>query len=287
MSESGPCQHGCAISAELQIAIKAAFAAGQRVRDGYQQLSTIQQKGVGDLVSQVDRDADQAACELLQSESSLPILSEELHCDQTNCEDMWIVDPLDGTAAFLMQAGREYPSVLVAMRQSGKTHLGVVYFPLTDEWFYAQRGRGAWHDGRRLVCDDRLPLSSAWVEMNQFGDSKFETPLFASLRNRLRSQEGARLVTLNFAYSGVATRIASGTSPLAVAIHDNNPSYVKQAPWDIAAPQIVLEEAGGVFLTPSGQRTDPFSPEPIIVARSRRLAEQVLDLVREHDCSSI
>ncbi|MEC9188833.1 MAG: inositol monophosphatase family protein, partial [Planctomycetota bacterium] len=54
--------------------------------------------------------------------------------------------------------------------------------------------------------------------------------------------------------------------------------HPKQGPWDIAAPQIVLEEAGGVFLNPKGQRTNLWQPEPIIVARSEQLGRQVLDL---------
>ena len=74
-------------------------------------------------------------------------------------------------------------------------------------------------------------------------------------------------------------RIAQSRNPLAAAVHDNNPASVKQAPWDIAAPQIVLEEAGGVFVNLDGERSNPFRAEPIIVARSAALAKQIIDLV--------
>ena len=262
----------------LTLAIQAARAAGEVICSGAGQLNVVEQKGVGDLVSQVDRDADRAAIEVLESASSLPILSEELNSDEAECDNMWIVDPLDATSAFLMQAGPQYPSTLVALREAGRTKLGVVFFPLTNECFYAERGFGAWQDGQRIVCDSDEVLSEVWVEMNQYGNAAHETAYFAELRNHLRSVQGARLVTTNVPHSGVAVRIASNTNSLAVAIHDNRREHVKQAPWDIAAPQVILEEAGGVFVNPEGETTNPFRAEPIIVARSRRLAEQVVGL---------
>lgn len=262
----------------MSLACRAALEAGKLIRAGYGQLNEIEAKGVGDLVSQIDRDADQLIIQILRSESSLPILSEELHSDVGCEDDMWIVDPLDASSAFLMRAGRDYPAVLIALRSEAKTNLGVCHFPLTGEWFYAQRGRGAWRNGKRLICGETPRLGRAWVEMNQYGDSSKETAYFAELKKRLRSAVGAQLVTTNVPNSGVALRIAESDCGLAAAIHDNQPGDVKQGPWDIAAPQIVLEEAGGVFLSPTGQPTDPFSAEPIIVARSAELGHSIIDL---------
>lgn len=272
-------EHVASISPLLELAIEAADAAGKVIRAGAGQINQITSKGIGDLVSQVDIDADHAATAVLQAGSDLTILSEEVNSSQAEADNMWIVDPLDGTNAFLMQAGPQYPSVLVSLRQNHETTLGVVYFPLTDEWFYAMRGRGAWLNGKRLVCDAEESLSDVWVEMNQYGDASLETLAFAELRCRLRSADGARLVTSQLPNSGVAMRIAQSRNPLAAAVHDNNPASVKQAPWDIAAPQIVLEEAGGVFVNLDGERSNPFRAEPIIVARSAVLAKQIIDLV--------
>lgn len=280
-----PCEldHAKSLSDPMAIAIEAAYVAGRVIEAGHKQLSSgnhhpIEQKGVGDLVSQVDRDADQAASNLIASRSPLPILSEELNHDLAEQDDLWIVDPLDASSAFLMQAGTQYPAVLVALREAGDTVLGVTYFPLTGEWFYAQKSRGAWANGKRLICKNCDSLSRIWVEMNQYGSAGWETEYFANLRRRLRSSEGAQLVTSNVPHSGVAMRIAQGNTSLAAAVHDNNPGNVKQAPWDIAAPQIILEEAGGVFVDPQGNRTDPFSGEPIIVAQSADVAQKIVQL---------
>jgi myo-inositol-1(or 4)-monophosphatase len=276
-------EHARAISDSLSLAIEAAQAAGGVIIAGYEQLSAgegrvIEQKGVGDLVSEVDRQADQAAVNWLMSGSSLPVLSEELHHDVLEQDNLWIVDPLDASSAYLMQAGVQYPAVLVALREDGETKLGVAHFPLTGEWFYAQKSRGAWKDGRRLICEPVASLSAIWVEMNQYGSSEYETEYFATLRRRLRSSAGAQLVTCNVPHSGVAVRIAQGVNALAAAVHDNNPARVKQAAWDIAAPQIILEEAGGVFVNPMGSRTNPFIAEPIIVARSMAIAQRIVEL---------
>lgn len=267
----------------MEFAVLAAQAAGKELVSGYDRMaagqgSEIERKGVGDLVSEVDRLADEASSRVLRQNSQFPILSEELHHDITERDNLWIVDPLDASSAYLMQAGREYPSVLIALRLHGETQLGVTYFPLTNEWFYAQRSRGAWKDGRRLVCYTDESLSDIWVEMNQYGASEYETAYFANLRRRLRSTSGAQLVTSNVPHSGVAVRIAERRSSLAAAIHDNNPAMVKQAAWDIAAPQIILEEAGGVFMNPQGKSTDPFVAEPIIVARTAAIAHRIIEL---------
>ena len=276
-------EHARSFSGEMEAAVLAAQAAGMELVSGYDRLasgqgSEVERKGVGDLVSEVDRLADEASSKVLRQFSQFPILSEELNHDLSERDNLWIVDPLDASSAYLMQAGREYPSVLIALRLNGETQLGVTYFPLTSEWFYAQRSRGAWKNGRRMVCNTDESLSDIWVEMNQYGASEYETEYFANLRRLLRSTSGAQLVTSNVPHSGVAVRIAERRSSLAAAIHDNNPAKVKQAAWDIAAPQIILEEAGGVFLNPHGKVTDPFVAEPIIVARTAEIAHRIIEL---------
>lgn len=202
MSKFCPREHSLTISDQLHTAVLAAQAAGAIIRDGSEKLNVVEQKGVGDLVSEVDREADRVACDILRAASDLPILSEELNADQTTSNDMWIVDPLDGSSAYLMSAGPHFPAALIALRENGSTRLGVVYFPLTDQWFYAEKNCGAWHNGERLHCDTGDSLSDVWVEMNQYGDANLETEYFRNLKERLRSKNGARMVTSTVPHSG-------------------------------------------------------------------------------------
>ncbi len=270
--------HIATLSTDLQLAATAAFDAGEIIRNGYDQLHEVKLKGIGDLVSEVDRNADRAALQVLETDPrKLPILSEELSPDlKTSSDNLWIVDPLDGTSAFLFKTGPHFSSVLIAQRREGETQLGIVYFPITGEWFYAEKGRGAFKNGEQLKINSEGDLQTGWVELNQYSDVQYESDFFVTMRNQLRTAKGAGLVTQNAPYSGVAMRIAERGNFLVAAIHDNDAANVKQAAWDIAAPQCVLEEAGGVFLNAHGERVDPFVPEPFVVAKSQSLAEQML-----------
>ena len=287
MSSSEIVKHARSFSPELSWAIEAAEVAGKIIQDGVGELHQIDQKGIGDLVSDVDRRADQAVTDTLRKYSDVPILSEELSPTADDCSDLWVVDPLDGTSAYLMQVGNQYPAVLIARYKNGRTEVGVAYFPLTSEWFYAQHGCGAWKNTRRLVADDASPmnLGESWVEMNQFGDSSLETADFAQLRDGLRSDGGASLVTTTVPNSGVALRIAESKTGLVAAIHDNRVDSVKQAPWDIAAPKLILEEAGGVFLNLERKPIDPFHAEVMIVARSAKIANEIIDISKAASAS--
>jgi myo-inositol-1(or 4)-monophosphatase len=244
-------------------------------------MQKVESKGVGDLVCEVDRMADVAATQVLRRHSTSAILSEELNPDvEPGQGELWIVDPLDGSSAFLVRAGIHFPSVLVALCRDGEPVLGVTLFPLTGEWFYAEKGRGAFKDGQALViADTDEDLSDVWVEMNQYGDSQYETPIFDSLRRQLRTDRGALLVTISAPNAGVAMRIAESNRLLAAVVHDNNPKSIKQAAWDIAPIKVIFEEAGGVFVNHDGGLVDPFVPEPFVVAKTRRLADQILALL--------
>lgn len=275
--------HVATLSSDLQLAATAAFDAGEIIRNGYDQLHEVKLKGIGDLVSEVDQNADRAALAILSDDPrQLPILSEELSPDLTTSSDnLWIVDPLDGTSAFLFKTGPHFSSVLIAQRREGETQLGIVYFPITGEWFYAEKGRGAFKNGERLLIGNAGDLQNGWVELNQYSDVQYESDFFVTVRNQLRTAKGAGLVTQNAPYSGVAMRIAESENLLVAAIHDNDAANVKQAAWDIAAPQCVLEEAGGVFLNADGERVNPFVAQPFVVARSKKIADEVLGLIRE------
>jgi fructose-1,6-bisphosphatase/inositol monophosphatase family enzyme len=276
-------KHLLYLSSEMIIAARAASFAGTVIRQGFaRRWQTIQEKGLGDLVCQVDVEAQRVIInEIRTSGNDDLIISEELPSPQgTLAQRCWVVDPLDATSAFVFRSGEHFPSILIAFRQSGVMEIAVALFPLMHEWFYSLRGGGTYKNGRRLYDRAGIKiLNEAWVDLNQQSDAEYETPEFALLRQRLRSRIGARLVTSYVPHSGIAARIAEGEQLISAVIHDNNPRKVKQAPWDVCAPQLILEEAGGVFLNLRGERYDPFNPQPILAANSREIADQILALL--------
>jgi len=162
-------------------------------------------RDVGDLVSRVDFDADRAASDVIKKASSLPILSEEL---SPQADDVNQRSPV----------------------------LGLTYFPLTGEWFYAEQHTGAFKNGQELAVEaGRVHLSECWIEVNQYGNSNFETSFVELLKTNLRSPAGSRIMTSNFPHAGVAMRVAEDPNGFRAAVHDNNPVSVADFPFQSRA----------------------------------------------------
>jgi myo-inositol-1(or 4)-monophosphatase len=265
--------------AALTVAVRAASKAGEIIRESYLQVQTIEEKTHGDLVSQVDVKCDHAVQEAIRS--AYPddvIISEELSPEVIPDDRYWIVDPLDGTSAFLFRVSEDMPSVMIAYCDTQGAQLSVVYFPLTDEMFYAVRGMGSYERQRRLQCKT-VELKDAWIEMNQYSNVQYESPQFRILRERLRQPGGAQLVSCSPPHSGIALRIAEGNKQLSGVIHDNGAEYLKQGPWDVLPVALIFSEAGGVVVNLKGQPYNPFKPEPFIMASSKKMADQILALL--------
>src|SRR5215475_13481417 len=109
-------------------------------------------KGKSSPVSEADIAVDELLKDRLQSGApDYGWLSEETADDRTRLERrrVWIVDPIDGTRAYL--AGREDWSVSAALVEDGQPRLGVVFAPVTEELFIASRGQGAERNGERIA----------------------------------------------------------------------------------------------------------------------------------------
>ncbi len=274
---------------DLQIAMTAAQAAANEIRHELAgvTLSNVQVKGVGDFVTKADQLADAAICNNLRvTRPKYGIISEELHPDAKAVDRTWIIDPLDATSSVIFRTGNEMPSVMIALKEFGKTTLAVVTFPLTEEWFWAVSGKGAYKGAKRISVPESLQavrLNDAWIDMNQYGDAMLESVTFARLRKKLRSKDGAKLVTSLPPHSGVAVRIAEGARCPAAVIHDNHRDHVKQAIWDVEAPKLIIEEAGGSYsYVRSARPYDALQPGPIIAAASRALVLQVKQLLESN-----
>jgi myo-inositol-1(or 4)-monophosphatase len=114
---------------QLLLAARAALAGGTIIANAYGKLWKITEKGVGDLVSQVDSEAEKTILDVIKKEDALSnIISEEsIHEQDKNTSSRWIIDPLDGTAAFLFKAGGDKPAVLIAHQQNEMTDIAVIF----------------------------------------------------------------------------------------------------------------------------------------------------------------
>ncbi|MGH8769632.1 MAG: inositol monophosphatase family protein [Burkholderiales bacterium] len=146
---------------------------------------------------------------------------------------LWCVDPIDGTSNFVN--GVPYFAVSVALMREGKSVLGVIYDPVADEIFYAEKGEGAYLNGEPLPIKERAPRLSSAVASVDF------KRLPASLARELASsppyasQRNCGASTLEWCY------VAAGRFDLYL--------HGSQKLWDYAAGSLILDEAGGAMCT--------------------------------------
>lgn len=194
-----------------------------------------QQKIDGSLCTDADLAAQDALVRRLQAIHNVPVLGEEMSAAQQEeiwgdgKQELWCIDPIDGTSNFVH--GLPYFALSVALIRDGKSVLGVVYDPVAKELFAAERGRGAFINGVRMVkrtvaADLHGALAS--VDMKRLS-SKLSSvlashPPFSSQRNFGAS-------TLDWCYTAAGRYDAY--------LHGG------QKLWDYAAGSLVLEEAGG------------------------------------------
>lgn len=206
-------------------------------------------------------DADIAVDELirLRLQSATPDygwLSEESVDDRTRLSQprVWIVDPIDGTRAYL--GGREDWSVSAALVQDGVPVIGAVFAPATDEMFFAIRGQGATRNGTAIHAS----------KGSVFDIARMAGPRF--LIDRIRDSSSPQ--PTDFKIGSLALRISRvAEGALDVAFVGGN-----SRDWDIAAADLLMHEAGGKLSTISGRvlaynRTE-VSHETLIAAGAER-----------------
>jgi myo-inositol-1(or 4)-monophosphatase len=145
---------------ELEVAITAAEAAGEVLQSGFGQPQDVRYKGETDLATEADERAEQAIVEVLREAfPDYGILTEESGELAGEGEARWIVDPLDGTTNY----AHELPifTVSVALEKAGEVTVGVVYSPVAEEIYAAERGSGATLNGQPIEVSDTDELIQA------------------------------------------------------------------------------------------------------------------------------
>jgi 3'-phosphoadenosine 5'-phosphosulfate (PAPS) 3'-phosphatase len=218
-----------------------ARAAGSVIESVRRRGFQAQAKADHSLVTEADIAADQViARALMDMFPSDGWLSEESPSRWGDSGAVWVVDPLDGTDAFVHGGPRGY-AVQIARFIDGVLELGVVFEPAVDELFVARRGQGAWVS-RRGGPVERVRVSQGLAA------ARFVcSPRTTEVQRRRLTELG--LVDAG-AYRSVGVKvglIASGQAEVYPVTH--RVSY-----WDVAAPLIVLEEAGGRATYLDGRR---------------------------------
>lgn len=262
VDRSGPAGSG---SRELEVAVLAARTAGGIIRAADIRTVDVQAKGAADLITAVDREAEVAIREILVG--AFPgsgFIAEESEPERRDARMRWIVDPLDGTLNFV--AGQPVVAVSIALERDGRTELGVVYQPFTDELLVAERGAGAWCNGAPIHVSACIQLWEAVIHTGLPYDVR-EAPeasigTFTALAGRARSIRIFGSAALDLC--AVASGRADGY--LEVGLQS----------WDVAAGTIIVTEAGG-SVTHRPEMAD--RQQRWTIASNRLIQAELLDLV--------
>jgi len=211
------------ISPNLNIMIKAAEKASKSLIRDFGEVEKLQvsKKGPRDFVTKTDKNVEKILIdELSKIKKNYSILSEEIgKIENKDSENVWIIDPIDGTTNFLH--GIPHFAICIALESKKEIISGLIYDPIKDEMFYAEKNKGAYLNNQRLRVSNKSTLDEC---------------LFSS------NQEGIKFSNLNMRYSGCAALdlayVASGR--LDGFFHN------KINIWDIAAGALLVEEAGGI-----------------------------------------
>lgn len=224
------------------IGIEAARAGGEVLRQMFRGRLEVRHKGRVDLVTDADRAAEEAIIGAIRG--TFPrhdILAEEGDYGCNGSAYRWIVDPLDGTTNFAH--GFPWFAISVALEVSREVVLGIVYQPLTDELFVAERGAGATLNGRRLEVSATARLEEALLATGFPYDRKDSAvnnyDHFVNFQQAAQACRRPGAASLDLAYT-------------AAGCFDGY-WEMKLQPWDVAAGMLLVAEAGGRVSDFSGQ----------------------------------
>ena len=218
----------------IKIGLEAVRRGADVLKNSYGRTTGIEHKGKLDLVTDVDRHAEEVVVSFLQQASpQCGILAEEQNEIAGNGTERWILDPLDGTTNFAH--GYPFFCVSLALEQAGQTIWGAVLDPLRDELFSARRGQGANCNGTPVKVSGTTQLSQAMLctgfpyDVHDSNADNLDN--FACLIKKARAIRRDGAAALDLCY--VAMGRFDGFWEM------------KLKPWDMAAGNLIVTEAGG------------------------------------------
>ncbi len=227
-------------------------------------------KARNDWVSNADRESEAAIVAAIREHCpNDAFLGEESGMSAaTTSGRTWIIDPLDGTSNYL----QHFPfwSISIALRQNGETLAGLIYEPLRDLFFTAERGGGAYRGDTRMHVSSQQGVEGSFLATGfPFRAQEYVAPYVAIFTDLIRVSKGVRRAgsaALDLAYT------AAGVFDGFFEMH--------LAAWDVAAGSLLVTEAGGVVTDFSGGQR--WLDRGNIVGASPAVHAELLRIIQKH-----
>jgi myo-inositol-1(or 4)-monophosphatase len=252
----------------------AAKAGGDILMKYFRQGVAMRHKGIVDLVSDADINAEKAIAQVIRdAHPQHSILGEEQESGDLSAEHLWVIDPLDGTTNF----AHDIPhfAVSIAYYRNGKAQQAVVFNPARDDWYTAGRGTGAFHNDQSLSVSTATSMNDVLISVGFYYDrgAMMESTLAAMkecFENQIRGIRRMGTASLDLA------QVAAG--------HFGAYFEYQLSAWDFAAGRLLVEEAGGRVTTCRGTEL-PLGTTTLLAA-SPALFDTICQITSRHNPSS-
>jgi myo-inositol-1(or 4)-monophosphatase len=256
------------LSANLNIMEKACKKASKLLIRDFGEVEKLQvsKKGPGDFVTNSDKRTEKIIInELSLARPDYSFLAEESGASGKSTEFKWIIDPIDGTTNFLH--GVPYFAISIGLEKNKEIICGMIFNPITNEMFYAEKGKGAYLNNSRIRVSSRKNIDECVLltggPILSYKNKEIFFKEYESVSRKVAATRKFGSSALDLAY------LASGRCD---GVWERNLNY-----WDIAAGIIIVKEAGGTVTDFKGG--DKYIEERNLLATNSKIDKDLIALL--------
>lgn len=263
--------NGFTLEQRLHLALKASRLGREVLLSYAGKLQSVEKKYLAGWVSEADKKSEQVIFQFLKQYFPQEILlgeesAQDVSALPASTEGRWILDPLDGTTNYI----HGFPAYAVSLgfEYRGEILVGVVDLPALGDVYCAAKGMGAWVNGVSLSVSKTQKLD----------ESLLATGFFGEIESQLQDQ--IRIFSKIVGISRGIRRAGAAAYDLCLVARGVFDAYWEKGlqPWDVAAGQLIVNEAGGVLTTYEGQAFQTFDTS--LVAGNPKIVPQILEFTK-------
>ena len=258
-------------SANINVMVKACRKASKPLIRDFGEVEKLQVslKGPGDFVTNCDKKVEKILINELQiARPNYSILSEEIGEINNDSTCKWIIDPIDGTANFLH--GIPHFAISVGLEENNEIIAGIIYDPIKDEMFIAEKGNGSYLNNQRMRVSSRSKLKDCIVFTGGPRQNAENKNIVLKEYNNFSSEVDTPIRKMGSAALDMAY-VAAGRCD---GYWQRNLSY-----WDVAAGIIIVKEAGGFVTDFDGE--SKYVENKTILATNAKIGDQMRRVLKK------